>query len=196
MKKLPFNKVLKTYFLSSVKGVEDFINFSFSIFDRFPSYIWIMDTKGILRFVNRACLQIYKPFNLSKYIGKSIFSIPEYHGDMEEKIKAVLGKRKDVVPFFIRRNFNNKEKIIEGKIVSVAFKGKMWGVMLIGNDITENYQLMEEAENSYRKYKSIFNYSPEGILFTKLTGEIIAVNPMALNILGYKTREEVIGKNG
>ena len=70
-------------------------------------------------------------------------------------------------------------------------------ISVIGSAV--NYKLrMQLAEKSYRvklsenKYRSIFDNSAEGIFQTSIDGRFLTVNQALVNILGYKSKEELM----
>jgi PAS domain S-box-containing protein len=71
--------------------------------------------------------------------------------------------------------------------------GKMIGVVLIFRDETENRRKKKLLQESENKFSTIFHSSPEGILITSLSGEILDVNIKFLEMSGY-SKVELIGK--
>lgn len=62
----------------------------------------------------------------------------------------------------------------------------------IVEDITERKHVENAVKESENKYRTLFNFSPNGILIENQKGIIIDVNPAFCKILGYN-REELIG---
>ena len=71
------------------------------------------------------------------------------------------------------------------------------GLSVYVRDITEKKIAEKELEDSQKKYRSLFENSPDGILLTVPEGKILAANTAACSIFGM-TEEEIIkaGRNG
>ncbi|MBU0731652.1 PAS domain S-box protein [Patescibacteria group bacterium] len=61
-------------------------------------------------------------------------------------------------------------------------------------DITQRKQAEEQIKKSEEKYRTIFENSKDGILYSGRNGKIITINPQLEKIVGYK-KEEVAGKS-
>ncbi|UCD14035.1 MAG: PAS domain S-box protein [Thermoplasmatales archaeon] len=88
----------------------------------------------------------------------------------------------------------------DGHLIPVEFSGQM---IKKGNrsyfnavmrDISAQMKVEEKLKVNEEKYRSIFESSREGILIASGDGKIIDVNPAALEILGYESSEELVGK--
>lgn len=64
----------------------------------------------------------------------------------------------------------------------------------IVEDITERKLVENSVKESENKYRTLFNFSPNGILIEDTEGIILDVNPAFCQILNY-TREELVGMN-
>jgi PAS domain S-box-containing protein len=61
-------------------------------------------------------------------------------------------------------------------------------------DITEKKRAEQIRRENEQRYKTLFEFSPSGLLLEDATGTIVNVNEAMATIVGY-TREELIGKN-
>ena len=73
--------------------------------------------------------------------------------------------------------------------------GKPTRMLGIAVDINEQKQAEESLRESEDKLRLVLESAPEGIYETDLQGYCTFCNPAALNILGYKRAEELLGKN-
>jgi len=88
-------------------------------------------------------------------------------------------KRKDGTSLFVRES----AKVIRdsgGKVL--YYEGTV-------EDITERKRVEQRLRENEEKYRSLFEYAPIGILLADTRGEIIEVNPAALQILGSPSAE-------
>lgn len=63
--------------------------------------------------------------------------------------------------------------------------------LLIFDDISDNMNLIQSLRESEAKYRYQFKYSTSGIILGKSNGELLDVNPVACEMLGY-TKQELI----
>ncbi len=62
------------------------------------------------------------------------------------------------------------------------------------SDITEQREATEAIINKEKQYRTLFDFSPNGILLEDTSGTIIDINPAFADIVGY-TKDEIVGKN-
>jgi PAS domain S-box-containing protein len=73
--------------------------------------------------------------------------------------------------------------------------GKPVHMLGIAIDINEEKQVEESLRESEDKLRLVLESAPEGIYETDLEGNCTFCNPAALNILGYKRAEDLLGEN-
>jgi PAS domain S-box-containing protein len=73
--------------------------------------------------------------------------------------------------------------------------GKPVHMLGIAIDINEEKQVEESLRESEDKLRLVLESAPEGIYETDLQGNCTFCNPAALNILGYKRAEDLLGQN-
>jgi PAS domain S-box-containing protein len=72
--------------------------------------------------------------------------------------------------------------------------GEVKGASVVVRDITAQKNLEKTLKESEKKYRNIFENSPQGFMLLDTEGHIMDVNKILCNWLGYK-REEMIGKD-
>jgi PAS domain S-box-containing protein len=91
---------------------------------------------------------------------------------------------------------------IEGKKIPIicstsAFRdkaGRVTGGLEVFKDITEIKRLQEEVTRRERKYYRVFEGSHDMIYTTNLIGKIIDVNSAGVDLLGYKSKSDFLGR--
>ncbi|MGC8827572.1 MAG: PAS domain-containing protein, partial [Anaerolineae bacterium] len=73
--------------------------------------------------------------------------------------------------------------------------GQVVGLVGIGRDVTRIKQMEQALARSEALLRAIFDNIHEGIVVTDLEGRILEINPVALQTLAPRTREEVLGKS-
>jgi PAS domain S-box-containing protein len=68
------------------------------------------------------------------------------------------------------------------------------GVTVLVRDITSRIKIEKALEESEKKYRNIFENSPQGFILLDTEGRIIDVNKKICDWLGYKP-EEILGKD-
>ena len=103
------------------------------------------------------------------------------------------------------RNIHNREYVInniEGKSIPIicstsVFRdasGRIAGGLEIFKDITELKRLQEEIAKREKKYRRIFEGSHDMIYTSNIGGSILDVNQAGVDMLGYQTKEDLLGK--
>jgi len=70
------------------------------------------------------------------------------------------------------------------------------GSLGVVTDITERKQMEEALRESEEKIRSILRSSPDAITVSDLNGNLIDCNQADIEMFGYSTEEEMIGRNG
>jgi PAS domain S-box-containing protein len=73
--------------------------------------------------------------------------------------------------------------------------GNVVGILGVFWDITERKKAEEALRESEEKLENIFAASPDAITVTDLNGNIVDCNQATLDLHGYQSREDMIGKN-
>ncbi|MBL7180809.1 MAG: PAS domain S-box protein [Desulfobacterales bacterium] len=74
-------------------------------------------------------------------------------------------------------------------------QGKVIKVAVFAHDITEPKLMEQTLLESEKKYRSIFENITDGYYRADLEGNLILVSPSGVELLGYDSAEEMIGKN-
>ncbi len=78
----------------------------------------------------------------------------------------------------------------------VYVEGRVFGVNGVLMDITERRQMEDALRGSEEKLRLMFESIGDGIVVTDWLGNVTDANEAAASMMGYSSREEVIGRNG
>ena len=152
------------------------------------------DLNSIITSWNKGAEKIFG-YSAEEMIGTSILRlIPEGRRHEEDEIIGTI-RRGDVV-----EPFETLRRTKEGKLVTVSVSaspvrdssGKIIGVSKVARDMTERKRGERTRRLSEARYRTLFDYAPDGILIADSTSRYLDANPNMCRMLGY-TREELIG---
>jgi PAS domain S-box-containing protein len=86
---------------------------------------------------------------------------------------------------------NGEEFPVEASISQIEIAGQKL-LTIILRDVTERKQAEREIQESQERFRSLFEYAPDGILMADSNGHYLDANPSICRLLGY-TRSELIG---
>jgi PAS domain S-box-containing protein len=162
------------------KGIVDRVADGIVVFDRDWRYVYM----------NRAAEQhLGRP--TEQFLGKTISELfPDYAGSELERqcLRAAAG----TTPVEIELpSFAQKAWVKRTLYPSPA------GVTVYFSDVTERRNVADALRESEERHRSIFDHSMDGVLLTKPTGEILAANPAACQMV-QRTEEEIcrLGRSG
>ncbi len=156
-----------------------------------PIGIVVYDTDGILKYANRAVLNLFQKKHLDDIRGSNVFEFihPNYREFVVGRFKNVL-RGETSEPAIIKVVLSdNIEKSIEISTSPFQFGGESCGITVL-QDVTGRLK----AEEEQRRLATTIENTNDSIMITDLNGCIEYVNPAFSRISGY-TKEEVIGQN-
>ncbi|UCD00488.1 MAG: PAS domain S-box protein [Promethearchaeota archaeon] len=107
-----------------------------------------------------------------------------------------LEKEGYVKNYLVHAKKKNGEKIVVqlNSHIIEGFKEKSLIIQGLISDITEKFELEQKLKKSEKKYRALFENSPNMIVLLNLEGEIIDLNPEILKFYGYE-KEDFLMKN-
>lgn len=160
--------------------------------------IWVTDEKGILQYISAAQKQILG-YEDTEILGKPFADlvVAGQQSDFKDAFGRLLGNQ-------VNRRLRDEYRFVKknGKIIwseihinRVSYaEGKSGGFLGILRDTTE-YKLSEEVlRESQELYRSLVEYSPEGICIA-VNWEIKYTNPAFARIIGATSDQELLNKN-
>ncbi len=167
-----------------------------TILDAIPAMVFAKDKENRLVSMNKTYSEV-TGLKIEDVLGMRIDDIiddtrlaQKYWKDDLEVIETGIPKRNIVEPLL-----NNPKKwFITDKIPLRAPNGEIIGVIGFSIDITERKHAEDSLMRSEKKFRMLYDTSPEGIVLSSMDGKIIAANKAFQDLLGY-TAEEVENLN-
>jgi len=165
--------------------------------DNIPDSIYFKDDKNRFIRVNKTKARNSRT-TPSNMIGKTDFDFlpPEQAEKSFIDDVQVMKSGKPIINKVERiTNKDGIEKwVLVSKIARYNKKGKAIGTMGISRDITNLKEAEEALRKSHQEFASLFNSSPEALVYLDEEGNILNINPRFTELFGY-TLEEVKGRN-
>ena len=168
-----------------------------TLMNNLPGMAYRCKKEGVwkMEFVSKGCLELtgYKPFDLTgnKKISYWETILPEYKTKILEKIESSLESKTPYILSYKIKSANDEIKWVWEKGEGVYDdNGKLLFAEGFVIDATDRQKFEVELKRSRENYKSLVDYSPDGVII-HVDGRIKFANPSALNIIGVKTFEEI-----
>jgi two-component system, sporulation sensor kinase E len=168
------------------------------IFESASDSIIYLDRSGRIINVNEKAVQVFggpKQELLGKHFIKiGIFSSRDIPRLLSNFARILAGK-----PGYTNiriRNRIGQERYLECSSSIVKIDNKFVGVLVIARDVTERKKMEEALRESEEKTRNILESSPEAITVADLNGNIVDCNQATLNLFGFISKKELIGKSG
>lgn len=165
------------------------------ILNRIPDGLFTTDHEWRITYFNPAAEKItgFSAYDAVGMYCKDVFKNSICESDCA--LKRAVAEERDI------HNREYEITNIDGEKIPIicstsAFRdpgGRITGGLEIFKDITELKRLQEEITRRERKYRRIFEGSHDMIYTSTLEGNLLDVNPAGVEMLGYSSREELLG---
>jgi PAS domain S-box-containing protein len=162
------------------------------LFDSSNDIVYTMDFKGNFTSVNKTAEKLLglKFEELSDVNVKSYLTPESAKRALADVIKKLKGQSENTVYEVDFININGNIVTFEINSQVRYKKGKPFEVFGIARDVTERKKANEAIRLSEEKYRMIFENAPLGIMTADISGNIIEINPVLLQMLGSKSVQE------
>ena len=150
---------------------------------------------GIIAFANKRMAEMLG-MSPEDIIGKTAndLGLLKNPADLEKLTKLIIGQG-HVDNFEVEKVFPGGARgtdLISMRLVSI---NKKHYCLTVIQDVTERKQAAEALSRSEKRYRLLYEYAPIGILLVSRSGQILEVNPAAIQILGSPSAEATKGIN-
>ncbi|MBI9041114.1 MAG: PAS domain S-box protein [Lutibacter sp.] len=156
-----------------------------------------IDSKGIVQLINPKGCEILG-YSENEIIGKNWFDnfLPKDEIHKIKEISNLIYKGKIEHVKYIENEIltkNGDKKLIAWtNVLILDLQGNITSTLSSGEDITERNKIQEKLKINEEKYRTLFEYAPEGILIATTESYYLDTNTAMCKMLGY-TRKELIG---
>jgi PAS domain S-box-containing protein len=165
-------------------------------FEKSPAMIYVIDRQGLFVNINRAGVEMLGYSSIEQVVGKRFdhfFEVPGRSLDSYSSKLEKTGILKDVEAKLVTRN-----KEIRYVQISAALRttpiGKVKGYEGFVIDITSRKLAENRLAESEIRYKTVLDNSLAAIYMFQDGGYFSYVNPRMVNLLGYESADQLIGK--
>ena len=179
--------------ISKRKKIEEELKLKAQLLDSASDAIILRDFDGSIIYANEAAYKS-RGFTKKELMNMNICDVvsPEYLCLRGKQDIALTNKtRLHIECDHLRKDGSRLPVDIHARIIKTADK-KL--VLSVARDITERKQMEEALLESENKYRTLVEYSPDGILSLDVNGLIIDCNHGACELAGI-TKKEILGKH-
>ncbi len=167
-----------------------------TLIDSLPDTIYIKDNKGRKLIANSSDLQIMNSNTEGEVIGKTDLEIfgPDIGATGYAEDRSVLETGQPLInheDYFLDATGKQHWRLTS-KIPIYDGQRQIVGLVGLGHDITDRKKSEELLKESEERFRSIFENATIGIYRTTQDGKILMANPALINMLGYKSFEEMV----
>jgi len=168
-----------------------------SILLALPDIVTIADLNGRIEMISPVGIKMFGFSSEKDILGKTLldFLVPE---DKERAFANIGGMFQGLFPGVeeyraIKADGSRFDIEANAEFVPDA-DGNPEKLIIVIRDVSIRKQAQEALKVSEDKFKTMVNVSPDGIILTDLNGVITEVSELALDMFGFDTRDELIGR--
>ncbi len=151
----------------------------------------LLDADRVITEVNQALMKM-SGFAREDFIGQQVEKF--YHKASIDFYSASRDHLSFEASFL--SNDGNKIPMLFSRSILKDDKGGITGYMYFLTDLTELKLTQVELKKAEQRYRSMYQNAVQGMFQSRLSGELIRVNPSYALILGYNSPAEVIALEG
>jgi PAS domain S-box-containing protein/excisionase family DNA binding protein len=177
------------------KKVEEVLRIRDNAIETSINAIALADIKGKLTYVNRSFLKLWGFKTESEVIGKHVSEFWQKEDKASQIVEKLYEKGKWTGEMIAKRKDGS---IFNAQISSsVITDGDNNQTYMIGSfiDITKLKRAEVALKESEEMYKTLIATSPDGVVVINLDGTIIEVSKRTIELFGYRSLKNLLGKN-
>jgi len=157
-----------------------------------------VDITGKITYVNKTILEV-TGYSWEEMVGKNAFSLGLISSEMVKTLRKRLKEKLMGQPSgLLEIQYKRKD----GEWIWLQIRGQVLrkgnvpvGIQIIGDDITERKKAEQALEESRGKFQEMFESITDGISVVDFNGIIIETNQRAVEIHGFSSKDELVGRN-
>lgn len=155
-----------------------------------------VDTSMKITFITENCKK-FVGYTASEITGRNFLDLlaPESKKMALDNFKARVSGKK--VPSLYEMNIVRKDGVVIPIEVNISIKKKdkkIIGIVATARDISERKLAEDALKKSEKRYRTLFEKSPESITLLDVKGDIIDCNKATEKLVGFK-KKEIVGKH-
>jgi PAS domain S-box-containing protein len=157
------------------------------LIDSFEDAACAVSLDGTLRTVNKSVSELVGlPY--TAIVGHKFFDFLEEpsRNSLEAGLARFLDKRHWTGTVRVRLKNNSRSLYFDCVLNAIVKSGEVVGVSVLGRDVTGQHE-------KELRFTELFETLQEGAYFSSPEGRLLDVNPALVSILGYATKEELLG---
>src|SRR3984885_9082453 len=157
------------------------------LIDSFEDAACAVSLDGTLRTVNKSVSQLVRlPF--TEIVGKRFFDFLEEptRESLESGLSRFLEKRHWTGTVRIRVKNNPRPLFFDCVLNAIVKSGEVVGISVLGRDVTGQHE-------KELRFTELFETLQEGAYFCTPEGRLLDANPALVSVLGYATKDELLG---
>jgi PAS domain S-box-containing protein len=157
------------------------------LIDAFEDSACAVSLDGTLRTVNKSVSELVGlPF--TEIIGKKFFDFVEEptRENVEDGLARFLEKRHWAGTIRVRLKNTSRPLFFDCVLNAIVKSGEVVGASVLGRDVTGQHE-------KELRFTELFETLQEGAYFSTPEGRLLDANPALVSILGYATKEELLG---
>ena len=165
-----------------------------TIFDSEPECVKVLGPGGSLRAMNRAGLAMIEAESFEEIDSACVYPlvVPEHRAQFEALTERVFRGEAGTLDFQIIGLKGTMLWLETHAVPMRDERGETTALLSISRDITKRKQAEEALRASEERYRTLFEYAPDGILIADSKGCYLDANPSVCRMLGYR-RDALIG---
>jgi len=167
-----------------------------ALFDRSLDCVFLMDFQGQFLDANQAALDLlgYQREDITTTTFASLLTEDQRPLAIQtlEEVRSA-GHQKKPTEFRLRRK-DQGHVFVETQSSLIYHEGKPFAIQGIGRDITERKRVEAALRESERRFRKLFECSPDAVYVEDASGTVLDANPAACHLQGL-SREVLVGKN-
>lgn len=169
-----------------------------TVLDQFPGEVYWKDRQSVYLGCNQAFSIAAGLANPAEIVGKNDFELPwaETEAIAFQSDDRIVIESGEARPSIIEQQHQANGRIAwfdTTKVPLIDERGDIIGVLGVSRDITEYKQAEQALRESEEKYRDFVESVPDGFYRSTPEGRYTALNEAMVRILGYDSKEELMG---